>query len=1003
MFLRVRDLEARLTQLSSDVEALRREKLSFDNLNGSEVCLYTSFNRETFSILRDFLREWMEGNCYRKTEEGPVSLNCDSQLLLTLMKFKHAFLDEDLAVRFHINQEGVKSVIIRTLQHLLDVLRDLGVLNNFENEFLENEEEIPWNSVVFHVINMKSLDKGVSPKYLRALLVIGSNGFIRHVTKCYSVEYDCESSIFPPLDNCDIRALVKLGHNLHVEERYVNDLKAVISELSPLETSVMVKGTGPHLKHLKQVIQRLESFKILDCLTSVLLPHATTLLEVIACMVNIGILQDKAGLNSSKSLQGRKESLSCDQSRTGHICPHCNKLFAKKDTLMVHIRSIHTGERPFHCPHCTKTFAARSKLNVHLQDHDDKNHICPECGKIFRRWDLLEKHLKTHSQEKPFKCPTCPKAFNMRKKLTDHLKVHEKRHSAGGEHSSWLRQERKSPKRHKVEGLYACPMKKCKVGFPDMALLQKHFRAHIKGRSYMCEECGLLVTSQFTLQRHQKVHRLKSLSVDAVSEEVLKPFQCDYCLRRYQTKESLYHHSRHHQGPPQFQCNVCFKNFFRSDSLSAHRLLHGGRKCEIHRTCEAGKDRKAGNQVSCCFCSASYSSHHDFLVHIQKSHWEEFPLRCEACCLGFCKVVNYKAHIRTHHSGSSSALAASTLEAGVACTPVSPAKNVVKVSQDEFPLDVGDARDILLPDYQDGQEFHISGTRESLITPVMEVEQQFHNHEIDVYLNDDAVSPSCDYMLTLPNLLPFLMDDMEERWMQKGLRAALQLTSPQGKKLARVGPSILNSDLSNLAGECERIMNSGADYLHLDVMDGHFVPNLTFGHPIIKCLRHKVKEAFFDMHMMVANPEAWVEPVADAGGDQYIFHLEATSDPKTLCRKIREAGMKAGIGIKPKTPIEAVVPHVPHADVILIMTVEPGFGGQKFMADMMPKVEFLRKTFPELDIEVDGGVGLDSVQTCAQAGANMIVSGTAVTGSSEPQVVIAELRRTAQELLDKHT
>ena len=298
MLLKMRDLEARLAQLSSDVEALRREKLTFDNLNGSEVCLYTSFNPETFSILRDFLREWMEGNSYRRTEEGPVSLSCDSQLLLTLMKLKHAFLDEDLAVRFHISQEGVKSVIIRTLQHLHDVLYDLGVLDIFKNEFLEDEEEISGNSVVLHVINMKSLDKCVSSKYLQALLVIGSNGLIRHVTKCHPVEYDCESSIFPPMDKCELRAIVKLSHNLHVEERYVNNLKSVISELSPFETSVMVKGIGPHLKHLQQIIKRLESFEVLDCLTSTLLPHALTLLEVIACLVNMGILQDKTDLVS---------------------------------------------------------------------------------------------------------------------------------------------------------------------------------------------------------------------------------------------------------------------------------------------------------------------------------------------------------------------------------------------------------------------------------------------------------------------------------------------------------------------------------------------------------------------------------------------------------------------------------------------------------------------------------------------------------------------------------
>ncbi|EKX45722.1 hypothetical protein GUITHDRAFT_71207 [Guillardia theta CCMP2712] len=212
-------------------------------------------------------------------------------------------------------------------------------------------------------------------------------------------------------------------------------------------------------------------------------------------------------------------------------------------------------------------------------------------------------------------------------------------------------------------------------------------------------------------------------------------------------------------------------------------------------------------------------------------------------------------------------------------------------------------------------------------------------------------------------------------------------------------PSLLACDLAKLADEANRVAPTSEDYVHLDVMDGHFVPNLSWGAPVIKCLKPHSK-AFFDVHLMVSEPAKWVKDMAEAGANMFTFHIEVMKDEqetRSLIQAIKAANMKCGIAVKPKTAVSTVFPFVDDLDLVLVMTVEPGFGGQAFMADMMPKVEELREKFPNLDVEVDGGIGPNNIDECAKAGANWIVAGSSVFKAKNPQEVIVSMKRSIEK------
>ena len=196
-----------------------------------------------------------------------------------------------------------------------------------------------------------------------------------------------------------------------------------------------------------------------------------------------------------------------------------------------------------------------------------------------------------------------------------------------------------------------------------------------------------------------------------------------------------------------------------------------------------------------------------------------------------------------------------------------------------------------------------------------------------------------------------------------------------------LAPSILSADFGNLAADMAETARAGARYAHIDVMDGMFVPQISLGMPVIKSIR-PASDLVFDVHMMVTKPERYIDAFADCGADIITFHLEATEDPDACIEMIRARGVKVGLSIKPGTPVEAAEPYLDKIDMLLIMTVEPGFGGQKFIPASYERIPQARKMITDrnlnVDIEVDGGIKLDNVDSVLDAGANIIVAGSAV-------------------------
>lgn len=209
-----------------------------------------------------------------------------------------------------------------------------------------------------------------------------------------------------------------------------------------------------------------------------------------------------------------------------------------------------------------------------------------------------------------------------------------------------------------------------------------------------------------------------------------------------------------------------------------------------------------------------------------------------------------------------------------------------------------------------------------------------------------------------------------------------------------VSPSILSADFANLERDIKLVENAGADWIHVDVMDGHFVPNITIGVPVVKSIRN-ITDLPLDVHLMIEAPEKYIEPFASAGADIITFHYEAVKEEniELLINNIKNKGLRAGISIKPKTQPQVLLPYLNNVDMVLVMTVEPGFGGQKFMPDCAEKIKYIRQNAPEsLIIQVDGGINDQTGKICTNFGANSLVAGNYIYKSTNIKSAIDSLK-----------